>query len=120
MEDLGTVLRSRYPDMVTLLSKIRERPGMFLGRPTISGLHLFLNGISFAEDYYSLKDRITGFDWDRFEQWIEHRFNPRKLSLGSFGLARENANDEESGFDLWFAWYDEFRSLETEVSERSE
>ena len=46
---------------------------MFLGSPTISGMHLLLSGISFAEDYHGLaaEARIGGFDNEGFERWVE-------------------------------------------------
>jgi hypothetical protein len=102
--------RDRYPDMPTLLTTIRARPGMFLGRPTIGGLQLFLSGIQFAEHYYELpsETRIGGFDRQVFELWVKYRYNPRRLSHSSFSLAASLAGDDEAGFNMWFHWYDEF------------
>lgn len=104
------MLRERYPDLPTLLSAIRLRPGMFLGHKTICGLHLLLSGFWFAEDLHELPEasRIGGFDREGFERWVEARYNPRRLSLNSYSLAAHLAGAEEAGFDLWFRWYDEF------------
>lgn len=103
-------LRDRYPDIPTLLAAIRARPGMFLVCKTVSGLHMLLCGIGFAEDFHGIPEteRIGGFDREGFEQWVESRHNPRRLSLNSFGLAAYLAESEAAGFDLWFRWYDEF------------
>jgi hypothetical protein len=103
-------VRDRYPDLPALLAAIRARPGMFLGRTTVRGLHLFLCGVGFAEDFHDLPAaaRIGGFDADGFERWVEQRYNPRRLSLNSFVLAEHLAGSEVAGFDQWFAWYDEF------------
>jgi hypothetical protein len=98
--------------MPALLAAIRARPGMFLGRPTVSGLQLLLSGISIAEDYHEVpaEARIGGFDAAGFERWVESRHNPHRLSLNSFSLAAHLAGSEAAGFDLWFRWYDDFAS----------
>ena len=107
------MLRERYPNMPALLAAIRTQPGIFLGHRTISGLHLWLSGIRFAEDYQGLllADQIGGFEFEGFERWIESRHNPRRLSLNSFSLAAQLAGSEASGFDQWYSWYDEFTSF---------
>jgi hypothetical protein len=99
-------LRDIYPNLETLLKTLRERPGMFLGEPTIRGLRLFLAGFEFAEDFHEVprESRFCGgFDTDAFEKWIESRYNPRRLSLRSYGLAEHLAGSDASGLDLWFA-----------------
>lgn len=103
-------MRDRYPDMPTLLAAIRKRPGMFLGQQTIRGLHLFLCGIWFAEDFHTVPvdERIAGFDYAAFERWVDSRYNPQRLSTNSFTLAEKLAGSGAAGFDTWFAWYDEF------------
>ena len=93
---------------------------MFLGRPTVSGLHLFLSGIWFSEDFQTAHHRLSGFDRTRFEQWIESRENPRRLSLSSFGLAAETAGSDAAGFELWFEWYDQFAIRGSEPAKNSE
>ena len=83
---------------------------MFLGHPTVRGLHLFLCGVGFAEDFHDLpaEARIGGFDAKGFERWVELRYNPHRLSLNSFGLAAHLAGSDAAGLDQWFAWYDGF------------
>jgi hypothetical protein len=99
-----------YADLPTLFAAIRLRPGMFLGRKTIRGLHLFLSGIRFAEDFHGLpaEARISGFDSAGFERWVESKYNACRLSLNSCALAAHLAGADDFGFDLWFRWYDEF------------
>ncbi len=104
------ILREMYPNLPALFSAIRLRPALFLGHKTINGLHLLLSGIGFAEDFHGLPAEacIGGFDSAGFEQWVEFKYNPRRLSLNSLSLAAHLAGAEDSGFDLWFRWYDEF------------
>lgn len=86
---------------------------MFLGRKTARGLHLFLWGIDFAEEFHSIPagERIGNFERGQFETWVAAMFNPQQLSLNSFGLAADLAGSDEAGFDLWFEWYDQFGAL---------
>ena len=83
---------------------------MWLGRPTISALEHQLIGFWFAELVYRIppSDQFSGFDFDAFEQWVKTRFNPRRLTVRSFGLARELCETERDAFDQWFKWYDQF------------
>jgi hypothetical protein len=53
------------------LNKIRERPGLILGRPCASTLHAFLSGYAYAR-----KDSEPG-DYDflaGFNQWVHDRY----------------------------------------------
>ena len=74
------------------------------------GIGRLLSGIGFAEDFHGLPAQacIGGFDSAGFEQWVELRYNPHRLSLNSYSLAAHLAGAEDSGFELWFRWYDEF------------
>jgi hypothetical protein len=68
-------------DILDLIERIRERPGMFLGRPTVNNLYMFLAGFSYAR-----KDDDAG-DWEvlaGFGDWVQKRY---KIST-SQGWAR--------------------------------
>jgi hypothetical protein len=84
---------------------------MFLGQKDVVRLNLFLSGILFAEDYHEIptQNRIRGFDFAKFEKWVESEFNHQRLSHNSLSLAKHLAESDATGFDLWFAWYDEYR-----------
>ncbi len=84
---------------------------MWLGSHSVSALHQQLLGIRLAEDIHRINpdDRIVGSGLEQFEQWVEENFNPRRLTVRSYGLAREIAGDEAEGLDLWFSWLDQFR-----------
>jgi hypothetical protein len=54
-----------------LIDKIRQRPGMYLGRPTVNNLYLFLQGFTYAR-----KDDESG-DYDvlaGFGDWVQRRY----------------------------------------------
>jgi hypothetical protein len=100
------------PDMPAFLAAIRQRPAMWLGYKSIRVLHAMLAGFAYAEDCHDIAEpeRFGGFDFRAFEEWVERKYNPRRLAFLSYSLAEQAAGSEESGFDLWFQWYDEFNA----------
>ena len=98
-------------DWPSFLEQVRRRPGMWLGTTSIAGLHLLLQGFSLAEFVYDIpaEKMLAGFPFEEFEKWADSRFNPRRLSINSFGMAGRLADSEEGAFTLWFEWYDQFR-----------
>lgn len=105
----GKLTFSDYP---SLLKEVRTRPQLWHGGKERSSILLdtFLCGITLSESYHKvpLNKRISGFDWEIFEKWVEEKYNPRKLTHRSFYLAEHITKSESKGFDLWFEWYDEF------------
>jgi hypothetical protein len=57
--------------VLDVIQKIRERPGVILGRPCASTLYAFLSGYAYArqEDSPSEFDFLAGFN-----QWIHARY----------------------------------------------
>ena len=100
----------RYRDYPALFQLVRTKPGMFLGTPSITAWELFLSGLHFAEDLYRVpQDRqLSGFDFAAFEKWADVRFNPERLSINSFHMARDATDAESAAFYRWFEWYDQF------------
>src|SRR5665213_2788280 len=99
---------SSFPEF---LAAVRARPGMYIGGRSVNNLHFLLIGFSMAEYEYEVPSnkRLGGFDFEAFEEWIAARYNPQRLSVGSYYLARETSGSDEAGFLLWFQWYDAFR-----------
>jgi len=57
--------------ILDVIQKIRERPGIILGRPAVSTLHAFLGGFAYAR-----KDTSPG-DYEflaGFSQWVHQRY----------------------------------------------
>ena len=98
-------------DWPTFFEQVRLRPAMWLGSASLTALEGLLSGIGLAEFLYDVpeKDCLGGFSFQEFEEWVAHRFNPRRLSFKSFGMAREIAGSDKDALELWFSWYDEFQ-----------
>jgi hypothetical protein len=83
-----------------------------MGQRSIDALWNQLLGIYFAEDFHNIPEesRFGGFDLISFEAWVDRSFNADRLSVRSFGLSKLIAGSDAKGFDLWFEWYDRYRS----------
>ncbi len=100
-----------FASIPDFLAAIRDKPGMYIGARSITRLELTLIGFRFAEELYGIPEnqKLGGFDFNAFENDVARKYNPERLSVLSYYLAREAAGNEEAGFLLWFQWYDEFR-----------
>mgnify|MGYP000418557008 CR=1 FL=1 len=104
----------KFTDFPSLLEEIRKRPQMYLGgeQRSLELLAAYLGGFDLAELFHELpvEKRMGNFDWGSFEEWVRNEYNPRRLSRNSFGLAIHLSESQTKSFDLWFSWYDLFRS----------
>ena len=102
--DPSRSLASQITDWPSLLDQIRRRPGMWLGTASIERLRSFLGGIDLAEHLYHVpaERALAGFSFVEFEEWVEERFNPRRMSVLSFELARDRSDSQEEALTLWF------------------
>jgi hypothetical protein len=103
-EDEADWVRRDMPDLPTFLSRVRAKPGLWVGSKTILGLHMLLMGMGLAEDYHRIPkaDRFGESELDGFETWVARRHNLRGLPSKSFGLADDLAGSDAAGFDLRF------------------
>lgn len=110
-----------------LLKDIRQRPAMFFGTANLQAFHHFFHGFQIAEMVYEItapqKERVDDFPWQRFEVFVDKRFNLERLSLNSYGLAQYYAHgrglshfdiaEEYAGaWEIWWQWFDQFSKTE--------
>jgi hypothetical protein len=85
---------------------------------SISAWNSFFSGFWMAEEFHQIPsdECMRGFDWPRFEQWLEEQY-PGNYSpcFSSFALARDMTKSESEGFDLWCSWYDSYQSLKNKI-----
>jgi hypothetical protein len=103
---------SQPHDWPSYFEQVRRWPGIWLGRASLECLQAQILGIDTAERIHRIPEaqRLAGFSLEQFEVWAAQRFNPRRLSINSFRMARCATSSDEAAFDLWFSWYDAFRS----------
>ena len=71
-------------NLYSLLEQIRSAPGMYLGRPSVSDLFMFLSGYEFARTQMGqdLDDNELLF-FDGFQPWLQERFGVRSAKITS-------------------------------------
>lgn len=91
-----------------LLSKIREKPGLYLGAPTVIGLAHYIHG------YMDCKEQANQPDFDDdvrlitgFQKYVENRY---KLNTdhGWWQLIRFFSFTEEEAFYQFYRLFDEY------------
>lgn len=120
---------SKPKNWIEYFEKIEERPGMFFGRPSIRALQFEIQGFHEAEILYNIpkQDCLSGFSFQKFEEWVYKKYNNENLGILSFTLAQyinttdkekfftsNNASIEDTpeAFRTWFQWYHEFIKID--------
>jgi hypothetical protein len=95
-------------DLFEVLEKIRKSPGLYLGRPSVSDLFMFLTGYEFArsEQGIELTDAEEAF-WDEFQPWLQNKLGIASVTSWA-KLIMLPCHDEKAGFELFFQLLDEF------------
>lgn len=92
------------------LALIRWRPGMVLGRPTLTALNQALNGFRFALECRNAEDLPDWTFFQGFTPFLEEYYGT-KNTFGWYGiLMNECSGSEEQGLALFFERYDDFRA----------
>lgn len=94
----------------SFFSAVRERPSMWLYKPSPLDLHTFIRGMIFSTSVHkpSSSKCWEDFNFQEFESWVSKNFNSERMSINSFHLADHLSETGELGFKLWFKWYDQY------------
>lgn len=95
-----------------ILEKIKARPGMYIGRPSVSDLFMFLVGYKTARR--ELEIELTEEEEDflgEFQPWLQEKFGISTHSSWA-KMIMLYFHDEKQGFDYFFKLVDEFRKRE--------
>ena len=96
-------------NLYELLKEIKTAPGMYLGRPSVSDLFMFLNGYEFARSQMGQDlDEAEIFFYDTFQSWLQERLGVRSVTSWA-KLIMLSCHDERAGFEKFFTLLDEFR-----------
>ena len=87
------------------LKKIKERPGLYLGRKSLMLLDAFLGGYSIC--CYDLEKKIEADIFDGFQEYIQQRYNIRSTQSWAKIIDFYSLSDEEA-FDNFYNLYEEF------------
>jgi hypothetical protein len=99
----------KMSDLFEVLEKIQKSPGIYLGRPSVSDLFMFLTGYEFAhsEQGIELTDAEESF-WEEFQPWLQNKLGIACMTSWA-KLIMLSCHNEKAGFELFFRLLDEFK-----------
>ena len=90
-----------------LLNKIHQKPGIYIGSPSVSSLHMFLCGYAFSREEQGLALTDEEQNFEQFQAWIQKRFKISASVSWAKIVAMHSAN-ERAGFGMFFDLWSEF------------
>jgi hypothetical protein len=102
-----------------LISKIKRRPSMYLGKPAISNLRSFLSGYILARRELDLPQTPEEKEFSEFQFWIKSKF---KISSDQSWdkTILFFSEDEQSAIAYFFSLFDEFVAFKHNELEESQ
>jgi hypothetical protein len=96
-------------DLFEVLQKIEKSPGMYIGRPSVSDLFMFLVGYEFArsEMDIELTEAETKF-YEEFQPWLQKKLGVRSVTSWA-KLIMLSCHDEKIGFESFYRLLAEFK-----------
>ena len=100
-------------DLYELLLKIKLKPGLYLGKPTLSGLSYLITGYALKE--YELGEcKNTLIEFSDFNRYVASFYGLSEhisMSKDSFTLIEENSEDDSKAFFKFFEILDEYMCM---------
>lgn len=95
-------------NLLNLLEKIHLRPGMYLGKPSVNDLFMFLVGYEFARSELDIEptEQEQKF-YDEFQPWLQKKLEVKTVASWA-KLIMLSCSGEKAGFDYFFQLLDEF------------
>ena len=88
-------------NLYDLLQLIREKPGMYLGRPSIEALYMFLTGYNFARRQLNVPLSEQEIAFQHFQPWLQ-RYYAIKTSQSWSGIIQAQTANEVEAFKRFF------------------
>ena len=101
------------PDLFQVLDQIKAAPGMYLGRPAVTDLFMFLNGYEFARSQVGIE--LTPEEeafYDKFQPWLQQKLEVTSVTSWA-KLIMLSCDNEQAGFERFFLLLDEFKQRST-------
>lgn len=94
-----------------LLEEIRQRPALWLGTKSLTGLKCLLNGYEMACYKHAIRKTAQLPDdvpWQGFNEWLKLRYGKVNWSVDWHWLLVEMSKSEEEAFDRFFELLTEY------------
>jgi len=104
------LVQSEY--LYDLLQRIKQRPGMYLGRCSITRLRMLIMGYSMSRGELGLSTTKQEKEFGKFQQWIQEKFKIASTQ-GWDSIILFFSADERDAFDKFYKLFEEFRNQES-------
>jgi hypothetical protein len=92
-----------------ILAKIKAQPGMYIGRPSVSDLFMFLVGYECSRSEFGIENTKEEDDfYGEFQPWLQKKLGITTVSSWS-KMIMLYCHDERTGFEKFFSLLDEFK-----------
>lgn len=89
-----------------IVQKVKDKPNVYLGKPSIMCLQAFLSGYNVAQ--YQLGEPLNASDcFDGFQEWIQEKFKINS-SQSWANIILFYSEDERDALRQFFELFDEF------------
>lgn len=93
--------------LYNLLARIKKRPGMYLGKVSLTRLKMLLMGYSMSRGELGLQLTQEEKQFAQFQQWIQRKYQINS-SQGWETIILSEVEDEKLAFDLFFELFEKF------------
>ncbi|WP_058997069.1 hypothetical protein [Leptolyngbya sp. NIES-2104] len=105
--------------LLEILEKIRHRPGMYLGAPSVSNLFMFLNGYEIARSELNIElTKEEAAFHEEFQPWLQKKFGTSS-SASWAKLIMLRCSDEAAGLQYFFQLLDEFQQQSQAIANQA-
>ena len=95
-------------DLLTIINKIKTKPGMYIGQPTITNLFMFLVGYKTARRELGIKPNEAELIFQKeFQPWLQKHFGVETVNSWAKIISFYTI-DEKEAFNYFFELFDEF------------
>jgi len=98
-----------------ILAKIQAKPGMYIGRPSVSDLFMFLVGYECSRSELGIENTEDEEDfYGEFQPWLQKKLGITTVSSWA-KMIMLYCHDEKAGFEKFFNLLDEFKQRNQEI-----
>lgn len=100
-------LNDKNEYLYNLIDRVKQRPGMYLGKTSITRFRMFLMGYSMARREMGLSLTEQEKEFGKFQGWVQKRFNITSTQ-GWDSIILFYSEDEKDALNTFFELFQEF------------
>jgi hypothetical protein len=94
-------------NLYDLLSKIKEKPALYLGTPSAHNLYMFLLGYKLARHDLGVPQTEQELEFQKFQYWVQKRMKINATVSWDKIISLYSTSERDS-FDRFFELFEEF------------